>query len=231
MNLSIITVVLNDLNGIKKTLDSILLSNTKKAQLIIIDGYSNDGTWEYLLSKKSKIDVLIQSKPKGIYNAMNIAIDYIKCDYHIFINSSDEIHLADKIQIINNPCFIPVKTNSKKQFKSKPKKYNFLGMIYCHQGIIFPSLGVKYDERFSIASDYLYFLKHEKYFTDLKINYNMGYAFFDTNGVSSSIKGRLKSRLEERIIIRENFNIVKYFISEIRFQLIFIYKKTINYYS
>ena len=47
--LSIITIVFNNINGIKKTLESISNIKDKNFEFIIIDGGSNDGTQEIIL--------------------------------------------------------------------------------------------------------------------------------------------------------------------------------------
>jgi len=232
-DIAVITVVYNNLSGITKTLNSVFKSkNNCNIQHIIVDGFSNDGTWEFLKKNKSKIEVLFQASPKGIYNAMNLGIEHINAPFHIFINSSDELFLKFKPSYAT---FIPVKlkrpwSKNYVQWK-KPKKVMFNGNIYCHQGIIFPSKKIFYNENFRLAADYEYFIKYMDHFTNLKIQKNIGYSFYDTEGITSSLSSRKKVRKEEREIILQNFTIFHVLITEIYFNLSILYKYIINYYD
>ena len=48
MKISIVTICLNDLQGLKKTRDSILCQTWKDWEWIVVDGGSSDGTKEFL---------------------------------------------------------------------------------------------------------------------------------------------------------------------------------------
>jgi glycosyltransferase involved in cell wall biosynthesis len=80
--LSIVTISYNDLEGLKKTVDSLQCQETRAdVEQIIIDGGSHDGTKEYL-GKNSKLFSYWHSKPdKGIYDAMNIGLSHAGGEY------------------------------------------------------------------------------------------------------------------------------------------------------
>src|SRR5689334_2579961 len=88
--LSIITVCLNNLQGLKKTKASIeqLEGNY---EWIIIDGESNDGTVEMLERINQPNIRWISERDSGLYDAMNKGISYSSGTYVVFINSGDEI--------------------------------------------------------------------------------------------------------------------------------------------
>jgi glycosyltransferase involved in cell wall biosynthesis len=95
--ISVITVVKDDLAGLKSTADSIVSQNHYGFEWQIIDGFSTDGTWEYAQELKLHPFVtLSQTPPKGIYEAMNFGAGKSNAPWLWFINAGDVI-LADQI--------------------------------------------------------------------------------------------------------------------------------------
>lgn len=93
--LSIITVNLNNNNGLIETLESIKKQSFDSYEHIIIDGGSIDGSLSTIqeYSKQStKLSYWISEKDEGIYHAMNKGIDVAKGEYYIFLNSGDKFH-------------------------------------------------------------------------------------------------------------------------------------------
>ncbi len=97
----IITVVLNDLIGLKKTINSLSPISSLLRSHFIFDGGSSDGTAEYLAEYKSKqnslgyfVDFVVE-KDKGIFDAMNKSIFHLgkteldQNDYIWFLNAGD----------------------------------------------------------------------------------------------------------------------------------------------
>lgn len=97
MKISVITVVLNDLEGLKKTVNSVLSQRGEDFEYIILDGGSTDGSWEYIESlnfrgmKKSAPDT-------GIYNAMNNAVLLANGEYCLFLNAGDTFYDEQVLQ-------------------------------------------------------------------------------------------------------------------------------------
>lgn len=76
--LSIITINLNNYNGLKRTINSIISQTFTDYEWIVIDGGSTDGSRE-LIEQYSNLFAYWCSEPdKGIYNAMNKGIRHIK---------------------------------------------------------------------------------------------------------------------------------------------------------
>lgn len=102
MKISIITVVYNDLEGLKKTVQSVLSQTDKHFEYIVIDGGSTDGTKEYL----SALDIVnkkVSEPDKGIYNAMNKAVGMAEGEFCIFMNAGDKFH-DDEVIAKANEC-------------------------------------------------------------------------------------------------------------------------------
>jgi glycosyltransferase involved in cell wall biosynthesis len=93
--LSIITINYNNLDGLKKTIESVSSQTCKEFEYLIIDGGSTDGSVAYIESKSDAIDYWISEPDKGIYNAMNKGIELATGEYILFINSGDHL-FSDK---------------------------------------------------------------------------------------------------------------------------------------
>ena len=77
MKLSIITINFNNLNGLKKTSESVVSLHYNDYEWIIIDGGSTDGSKEYIESISRETDALsywCSEIDNGVYNAMNKGI-------------------------------------------------------------------------------------------------------------------------------------------------------------
>ncbi len=101
MKITIITVVYNDLVGLKKTVESVFSQTTKDYEYIIIDGGSTDGCKEYLETLQS-VSKKISEPDKGIYNAMNKAVRMADGEYCIFMNAGDTFHDETVVERANS---------------------------------------------------------------------------------------------------------------------------------
>jgi len=95
--ISIITVVKNDLTGLKITANSIISQNFDGFEWLIVDGFSTDGTWEFAQELSSHQFITIsQTPPKGIYEAMNFGVKEASGNWLWFINAGDVL-LTDQM--------------------------------------------------------------------------------------------------------------------------------------
>ena len=72
--LSIVTINYNNLEGLIKTMESVVNQTWKEFEFIVIDGGSTDGSAAYIESQSGNIDYWVSEKDAGIYNAMNKGI-------------------------------------------------------------------------------------------------------------------------------------------------------------
>ena len=92
MKLSIITINYRNIDGLKKTMDSVLCQTFTNFEHIIVDGGSDDGTSELLNEYQSRYIELgiglkwVSEKDNGIYHAMNKGVNMAQGEYGNFLN-------------------------------------------------------------------------------------------------------------------------------------------------
>jgi len=99
--ISIITVVKNGEQNIKKCIESVLSQKYKNVEYIIIDGNSSDNTMSIINKFRNKISVVLSESDKGIWDAMNKGIKLAKGDIIGFLNS-DDFYYENSLQIVNS---------------------------------------------------------------------------------------------------------------------------------
>jgi glycosyltransferase involved in cell wall biosynthesis len=73
---SIITIVYNNVQYIKETIQSVLSQNYPRLEYVVIDGGSTDGTVEIIEEYGDQISVFMSEPDKGIYDALNKGIQH-----------------------------------------------------------------------------------------------------------------------------------------------------------
>ena len=86
---TVITVVYNNVSGIKETLESFISQSWENKELVVIDGGSTDGTLDVINLYADKIAYMCSEPDAGIYDAMNKGIDKASGDWITFLNSGD----------------------------------------------------------------------------------------------------------------------------------------------
>lgn len=102
MKYSIITVNFNNMNGLRKTIESVIHQTFRDFEFIIIDGGSTDGSIDVIREYDTLIDFWVSEHDKGIYNAMNKGIAKATGDYLNFMNSGDCFYDHDVLRNIAN---------------------------------------------------------------------------------------------------------------------------------
>ena len=193
MKISVITVVFNNLEGIKRTVQSVATQKDKNFEYIIVDGNSTDGTKEYVLS----IDVAqkkISEPDNGIYNAMNKAVKLAEGEFCIFMNAGDQFH-DDKVILNANRELgyadlyvghtVEVGKDITQCFtapKSLTIEYLLNNSIYHQSSFIRTSLLKEhpYSEKYKIVSDWAFFT--ERWLNGAEycpLNFYVSYYFLD----------------------------------------------------
>lgn len=200
MKLSIITINKNNLRGLKKTMDSVLMQTSKDYEWIIIDGGSTDGSVDLINENAEHIAYWVSEPDSGIYQAMNKGIIVATGDYLQFLNSGDCLASSDIVSsFIGNHLHgdvvygnaIIVDNNNMEIYKYQAPEFVTLSYFWNkrlnHQATFFKShcfAEQKYDEGYSIISDvkmYMYLLyngfSYEKWDVDV--------VRFETGGIGS----------------------------------------------
>lgn len=174
--LSIITINLNNLLGLKKTMESVFAQTFTDYEYIIIDGGSTDGSNEYIEQHQDKLIYWVSERDNGGYQAMNKGIVKAKGDYLMFLNSGDYLFKNDTLftafkSMQGNDADVYFGNIIIEVEKGKPvsRRYKEITLNFWrnetinHQASfirasLFMDFGL-YNLNYSIAADYAFFLK------------------------------------------------------------------------
>ena len=221
--LSIITINLNNANGLEKTLHSIVTQTYNSFQLIVIDGNSSDSSVSVIQAYKSNITYWISEPDKGIYHAMNKGIRQATGDYCLFLNSGDWLAEANVLENVfsTNPqadilsgdiYFYDNRLDQVKWLVPSPDNITaktFFSGLLPHQATfikrsLFDSLGL-YNEQLKIASDWLFFLEALLVKQHTYQHYKGVVAYFNMDGISCSPTTNALPRQEQQSILRQKY--------------------------
>ena len=172
MKLSVITINLNNKDGLKETIESVISQTFTDFEFIVIDGKSEDGSADIIRQYQDKITYWVSEKDSGIYNAMNKGIKQASGDYYYFLNSGDKLVSNDvferifdsdpHIDFICGNFITELKGDLKKEEPYKNRDwsfslYDFYAGFLCHQAFFihadnFAKYGL-YDENLRTLSD------------------------------------------------------------------------------
>ena len=175
MKISIITINLNNKDGLRKTIESVVNQTVfDKVEYIIIDGGSTDGSKELIEQHKDKLYYWCSEPDKGIYNAMNKGITVSTGDYLLFLNSGDYLSENNVLEMVfpyleydfvyGNE--LKVNERNKSPYEAKyPDKLDesfFRRTSLPHQSTFIKAELLKekpYSETFKIISDWKFFIE------------------------------------------------------------------------
>ena len=201
---SIITINLNNFDGLKKTIESVTAQSFKDFEWIVIDGGSTDGSRELIERYQAEMAYWCSEADKGIYNAMNKGIARAHGEYLQFLNSGDI--LADVKVVENILPFLKEKEIylANMYFASKigepvvnPSAVEPSGILntILFGAIMHPSSYIKkdcfekfgnYNEELRIISDWWFFFRAIVVFNASVSYVPVVAAVFDENGISST---------------------------------------------
>ena len=246
--LSIITVVKNDAINIEKTIKSIIQQKNQYIEYLIIDGKSSDGTLQKINNFGNKIDKIISTKDKGIYDAMNIGIKNANGKYIGFCNSGDIIKINSLQTVVKflkkdiDVLFATVKRNYigstiiKSGYNLKRLNYNFDFATAHSTGFYIKKkfhnkIGL-YDLSFKCSADYDFYLRIFK-LKNLKImstDHNKIIGEVQSGGFSSTLTPieHLKEETKIRLKNRQNILLIALIYSNalVKIFLKRLFKKT-----
>lgn len=215
--ISIITVNLNNSEGLRRTLDSIEAQSFQDFQFIVVDGDSTDQSKQLIANRDAIIDLQISESDTGVYNAMNKGIALATGDYLLFLNSGDHFIDANSLQdaivaLVDADlvCFdISVSGQGKDYIKQHPDTISLGYMLkdtLAHQATfikrsLFDTIGF-YDESLKIAADWKFFIEvllrsDAKY---KAVHHILTQYYLD--GMSATAKGTFTRRAEREVILQ-----------------------------
>jgi len=168
--ISVVTVVLDDADGLLRTANS-LQEQYIKAEWIVIDGGSSDRTLEVLEALGSRV-IWTSERDEGIYDAMNKGVRRASGDYVVFMNAGDVFfdkgtlqRVVEKLGAARSPvdmlCGGAILAFPRGREIYRPPKdidnYIWHGLPSIHQATFYRSFLLKevpYDLRYVICGDY-----------------------------------------------------------------------------
>lgn len=225
LKLSIITINLNNAQGLRKTMESVFSQTSDDFEYIVVDGGSTDGSKEIILEfakqqsdKPTNLQFTWISEPdRGIYHAMNKGIRIAKGEYCQFLNSGDWLvasdvtsRMLDKLpeSSIVYGNMIKQLTNGKILYNKEIPAISFLtfytGTLNHSPSYIKRSLFRKYgiyDENLKIVSDWKFFLIAIA-LNNEKVSYqDVDVTCFDMHGTSNVYKEL--DRIERETVLKQ----------------------------
>jgi glycosyltransferase involved in cell wall biosynthesis len=210
ITLAIVTINFNNLNGLKKTINSVKNQIDKQFEFIIIDGGSTDGSKEFIEENQMHLNYWVSEKDYGVYNAMNKGLEKVTAEYCLFLNSGDyllshQIIENIKIQINSNAAMSYgliqwEETNLLWNPKKDLKAFEMIkSSLIPHQGTFFKTNILKklngYKENYKVISDWGIMLELlEKGYKTQKLNLIV--SICEKQGISASLENQIK---KERI--------------------------------
>lgn len=216
MRLSIITVNLNNRDGLQNTIDSVVPQTFQDFEWIVIDGGSTDGSRELIEQYAEHFAYWVSEPDKGIYNAMNKGIKVAKGEYLQFLNSGDwlcdetslERSLSRNVtaDVLYGDLYLY--ENGVRRESVYPESLSL--RVFYRSSLGHPASFIRrelfqnnlYNEEYKIVSDWEFFLKQalcNKRFEHI----NEFVACFDMSGISSTNN--------ELVSVERNKVIAKYF--------------------
>jgi glycosyltransferase involved in cell wall biosynthesis len=101
-SISVITVVYNRIDDLRRTFANVKAQSYPALQYIIIDGASTDGCAAFCQENERQLAYWVSEKDKGIYDAMNKGLAAAKGDYVLFLNAGDEFFSPTVMEEIFN---------------------------------------------------------------------------------------------------------------------------------
>lgn len=215
MKLSIITVNKNNVEGLRRTLESVAAQTYRDIEHIIVDGASTDGSVDVIkeYAQTSTTIHWVSEPDNGIYHAMNKGIQMVTGDYLQFLNSGDELATPD----VTERMIKGITTSPEILYGNMIKKDVTTGKIILKSGEIessmlsfyrgtlnhsccyirrdlFKRFGL-YDESLKIVSDWKWFLQVIGLGTVRPTYTDIDVTVFDAGGISET---NLTLRNEER---------------------------------
>lgn len=106
---TVVTVTYNAEQTLPRTLESVAAQTYPYVEHLIVDGCSKDRTMEqihrYVDGNTGKTHVIqvIREPDRGLYDAMNKALEHATGRYIVFLNAGDRLHEADTLQRLFAP--------------------------------------------------------------------------------------------------------------------------------
>lgn len=232
---TVVTVVFNGAKNLEETIKSVLNQTYGNVEYIIMDGGSTDGTVDIIKKYQNQLAYWISAPDKGIYDAMNKAIDKATGEWINFMNCGDRFASTEVLKLFTKRYDADILygdaiiqyTNFETTFKKYPLDTMWKHSPFCHQACFIKTSLMKkykYKLKYKIGADHEIFYRayiEGKRFHELPITI----CYFD--GTEGTTKKRIVTAIRDKrdIAMVYQFSIVKwiyyqFFLAYIYFNII-----------
>ena len=246
MTFSIIVVCLNAGDKLQETIESIRSQTEQDYEIIIKDGGSEDRATQTYLREYERLNEnelsqdsmrrgsvrLYRSSDRGIYDAMNQAVQYVRGDYVLFLNCGDSFYDEKVLSRVKGHIAQTDRQGvqrSEQKAEGLTSRYIFYGNIYerrtgtavqsnpviddfacyrnipCHQACFYDAGLLReksFDISFAVRADYEHFLWCYYRGHARTVYMPLTVAFYEGGGFSETRENERRSRQEHREIVR-----------------------------
>jgi glycosyltransferase involved in cell wall biosynthesis len=226
VHISVVTVVSNDLSGLRKSRLSLENQSFRNWTHVVVDSGIDGKTLNFLLTLPKASTKWISEPDLGIYNAMNKAVSMVEQEsYVFFLNagdifaSEDALATAAKVLKVSNlpnwgcTTHEEIASDGEGWICKLVSKPSIMNQLYAtgyrsHQGVIMKkslisSLGC-FDETYKVAADWDLIVK--AIMAETPITWNVPLARFETGGFSTQ---RILLAHEELFQLRKKYLLKK----------------------
>ena len=245
MTFSIIVVCLNAGDKLRETIESIRSQTEQDYEIIIKDGGSEDRVTQDYLGEYERLceDNLVQDSvvhgsvrlyrcsDRGIYDAMNQAVQYVRGDYVLFLNCGDSFYDDEVLARVKGHITQNHRRSGQfleREVETLAPRYIFYGNIYerrtdtpvqsnpviddfacyrnlpCHQACFYDAGLLRekpFDISYAVRADYEHFLWCCYKGHAKTVYMSLTVAFYEGGGFSETRENGRKSRQEHREIV------------------------------
>ena len=182
IDISVITIVKNNVSGISRTIDSTARQTNVNIEHVIIDGGSTDGTLDAINLAKQPRNIsrfLVSEEDNGIYDALNKGISRCKGDLVAILHSGDtylsnntlheivqKFRAVDSVDFLyGDAVFFNINGKVSRYYKSYSnfKLFMNFGLMPAHTSLVvrksvFQKIGT-YENKYKVAGDYDFFVR------------------------------------------------------------------------
>lgn len=213
MKLSIITVNYNDVEGLERTIQSVISQTFKDYEYIVIDGGSTDGSVDVIKKYADHIDYWVSEPDGGIYQGMNKGLRQAKGDFVNFMNGGDSYHSFDVLEkIFSRETDADIITGAHAGSPHPNVGQKGVTMLNLYTGAIDHqasfirrevALRHPYDESFRIVSDWKFFIEALVFDNCTFIYKDLIVVDVDMNGISNT--NIMLDKQERESVLQELF--------------------------
>lgn len=165
-SVSIITVVFNGENTIRRTLENVISQKSSLVEYIVLDGGSTDSTNSIIAEYENDIDYYLSEKDDGLYHAINKGIG-IANGHYIGVLHSGDLYLKGTLDFILNDirrsCEVDIYAGSallgnKEMIRSELRQLSPKSALILHESLFISSSSFlnngSYNIDYTISADY-----------------------------------------------------------------------------